>query len=267
MRDIDRQELAFGKPGHDLLRSRSVGVVGISGGGSHVCQQLIYAGVGRIVPVDDETIEETNLRRVVGATAADVASKTLKVDIAARVASAVRPWILVEPVRARFPGRTSIESLSGVDVIIGCLDNDASKNDLNNFALQYRIPYVDIGATIIPQESAHGFRTYGQVACVWPGGPCLRCMGIISEESITEGREHQTGYLGHSPGPQVVSINGTLASEAVTATLLYLTIRDRQPSYRRYVLPPGTLTAAKMTIEPACAYCGFSGRTEVEKTA
>jgi molybdopterin/thiamine biosynthesis adenylyltransferase len=260
VRDTDRQQLAFGKEGHESLQLHSVAVVGISGGGSHVCQQLVHAGVGRLAPVDDEIIEETNLRRVVGAIAADVATKTKKVDVIVRMAATVRPSVVIDPVPSHFPDRVSIEVLSRVDMIIGCVDDDAARNDLNNFALERRIPYVDVGATIMPHESKLGFRAYGQVICVWPGGPCLRCIGLIFDVSIAEAHRRQTGYMTGSNDPQVVSINGTLASEAVTVALLYLTIGHHQPSYRRYTLPPGRLIEPTVTVDVPCAYCGFSGR-------
>jgi molybdopterin/thiamine biosynthesis adenylyltransferase len=257
---FDRQQLAFGKEGQELLKLRSAAVIGISGGGSHVCQQLVHAGVGRLIPVDDDIVEETNLRRMVGAIAADINGKTKKVDVVVRIAAAVRPSVVVNQVSSRFPDHASVEALSSVDMIIGCVDDDASRNNLNNFSVEHQIPYVDVGATIVPQESGLGFRGFGQVICVWPGGPCLRCLDLISDASIAEAHNQQRGYMNDFRDPQVVSINGTLASEAVTVALLYLTIGHRQPSYRRYTLPPGRLIEPTVTVEPPCGYCGFSGK-------
>jgi molybdopterin-synthase adenylyltransferase len=257
--DIDRQQLAFGEEGQRLLRSRSVAVVGVSGGGSHVCQQLIYAGIGTIVPFDEQNVEATNLRRLVGAATRDIEDHTPKVAVPTRMALEVCPAVTVRPVKASFPNGDSISELSLVDLIIGCVDNDASKSDLNNFAIEQAIPYIDIGATIIPQKTGSGFSAHGQIACIWPGGPCLRCMGVISESSIALGHERRMGYGSNLPDPQVVSINGTLASEAVTAALLYFTLGWKQPERRRYLLPPGELRRPTMTVETACSFCGFRG--------
>lgn len=260
MSDADRQQLAFGREGQQLLQMRSVAVVGVSGGGSHVCQQLIHAGIGRLTPVDDDTVEKPNLRRMVGAIATDVENETRKVDVVVRMAAAVRPSVVVDALPFRFPDHASVEALQRVDIIIGCVDDDASRSDLNSFSVEHGIPYVDIGATIIPQQSHLGFRAFGQVACVWPGGPCLRCIGLISDASVAEAHMRQHGYMDDSEEPQVVSINGTLASEAVTVALLYLTIGHRQPSYRRYKLPPGRLVEPTITVDAPCDYCRFSGK-------
>lgn len=257
--DIDRQQLAFGEEGQRLLRLRSIAVVGVSGGGSHVCQQLIYAGIGTIIPVDEQGVEPTNLRRLVGATARDVEEHTHKVNVPTRMAVEVCPAVTVRPLKTSFPNGDSIGELSLVDVIIGCVDNDASKSDLNNFAIEKAIPYIDIGATIIPKTTGSGFSAHGQIACIWPGGPCLRCMGVITESSIALGHEQRMGYGSNLPDPQVVSINGTLASEAVTAALLYLTLGCKQPERRRYLLPPGELRRPRMTVQTACGFCGFHG--------
>ena len=49
-----------------------VGVVGAGGTGSAVIEQLARLGVGELVIFDDDTIDETNLTRIHGATVADV---------------------------------------------------------------------------------------------------------------------------------------------------------------------------------------------------
>jgi molybdopterin/thiamine biosynthesis adenylyltransferase len=215
----DRQLLAFGAAGMAAIGTLTVGVVGISGGGSHVCQQLIHAGVGRLIPVDPQLVDQTNLRRLVGAVASDI-NVTQKVAIPARMASSVRPSVQIRPIREAFPSPASLTALREVDVIVGCVDGWDGRDDLNRFALAHRIPYVDIGAVITPPTGRLPLRVSGQIVVVVPGdGPCLRCLRLITDERVTKSRRQRQGYLDGIGEPQVVSINGTLASEAVTAVL------------------------------------------------
>jgi len=62
---------AFGIQGHRRLRALTVGVVGASGTGSHVCEQLIRLGIGRLVVIDPDQIETVNLNRIVTAFSED----------------------------------------------------------------------------------------------------------------------------------------------------------------------------------------------------
>jgi hypothetical protein len=80
----NRLGLAIGPTAATRLSSGAVGVIGLCGGGSHVCQQLAHIGVGRIVAVDNDVVEDINLDRMVGSTPEDV-DKTLKCDVMKRL--------------------------------------------------------------------------------------------------------------------------------------------------------------------------------------
>lgn len=249
----DRQLLAIGPSGQAALAEATVAVIGISGGGSHVVQQLIHAGVGTLIPVDPDIVDDRNLRRVVGAVHDDI-DRTKKVMIPARLREAVRPEVEVVPMDGSFPSTESIDRLRFADVLVGCVDGWDTRDALNDFALQERIPYVDIGASIPPVRS-EGMRVGGQIAIVAPDGPCLRCMGLVTDTRVAASREQRQGYAEGVDEPQVVSINGTLASEAVTAVLMLVAGDDRLARYRRYAYPPGKLTVVKAARLNGCKAC------------
>lgn len=50
----------LGPDSNAILANATVGVVGLSGGGSHVIQQLSHVGVGNFVPVDHDHITDKN---------------------------------------------------------------------------------------------------------------------------------------------------------------------------------------------------------------
>ncbi len=252
--DEDRQLLAIGARAQRRLAAATIAVVGNSGGGSHVTQQLIHAGAGTMPVIDPDIVAETNVRRLVGATQADI-DVTRKPDIAVRIAAATRPTVRVVPLREAFPSTATIEALRHADVIVGCVDGWDTRDDLNTFALRHRIPYIDIGITVAGATGDRGMRVGGQIAVVAPDGPCLRCMGLVTDERVQASRGRRRGYADQEPDPQVVSLNGTVASEAVTAALMLLGGDDRVARRRRYAYPPGLLTdvtAARRADCPAC---------------
>jgi molybdopterin/thiamine biosynthesis adenylyltransferase len=264
----DRQLLAFGVAGMHALATTRIGLVGVSGGGGHVGQQLIHAGVGTLVAVDAQTVEDTNLRRLVAARRRDV-DRTLKVQVARRLARDVRSGTRVVTVAEEFPSARSLGLLRRVDILIGCVDGWDVRDDLNSFALQHRIPYIDIGAVITPPTGSLGVRASGQIAIVAPGGPCLRCMGIVTDDRVEEARQRRQGYLGAAANePQVVSINGSLASEAVTAALMLAGGAASYSARRRYLYPPGLLrevNARPVRECPACREAGLRGSRSMRR--
>ena len=55
----------IGEAGQARLAASTVGIVGVGGLGSPVAQYLAAVGVGRLVLVDDDVVEEVNLNRQV----------------------------------------------------------------------------------------------------------------------------------------------------------------------------------------------------------
>jgi molybdopterin-synthase adenylyltransferase len=240
-------------------------VIGISGGGSHVVQQLAHQGVGTIIPIDDQVIDETNLGRVVGAVEADV-DKTPKVDLAERVATGIDSSIAVIKVPHRFPSPEALAALKSADVIVACVDRFDARENINAFARRYMIPLVDIGLAII-SSNERLIRADGQVAVSLAGRPCLRCWLVSDAILAAERKNRPPGYDQNpdAPGePQVVSMNGALASEACNCVLDLITGYSggrRGARFWQYEGRTGALTPHPLPPHnppcPACAQDGF----------
>lgn len=205
--NLDRQ--SFLVPESDVILERChVGIIGFGGGGSHVGQQLAHLGVGLVSTFDHDRVEDTNLNRLVGATTADVARQTQKVEIAERVIKAVNPRAQVFAVAEKW--QNAADRLRLCDVIFGCVDSLVERQQIEMLARRYLIPYIDIGMDVHRVDQR--FAIAGQVALSLPGEPCLRCLGIIRGELLAE----EAGRYGAAGSrPQVVWPNGVLASTAV----------------------------------------------------
>ncbi len=180
--------------------------------------------VQQLVQLSPDTIDETNLARVVGATNLDI-DRTAKCDLAERVALAIDPEIKVIKVNKCFPSDEAIAAMKTADAIICCVDTFRARRDVNVFARRYMIPLVDIGMTI-DTRGERLVRADGQVIVTMPGRPCMRCWFLTDALLDREERERPAGYNRNAdaPGdPQVVSMNGTLASEACNCVLDLIT--------------------------------------------
>lgn len=92
----------------------------------------------------------------------------------------------------------------------------------------------------------------------------LRCMGLVTDERVEAARRIRQGYLAGVAEPQVVSVNGVLASEAVTAALVLVAGGLMVEPRRRYHYPPGVLrevASAKAQDCPACRAAGLLNGT------
>jgi len=219
----DRQVLVWGPEGQACLKALRVGVVGVGGNGSWVAGQLIHLGVGELVVIDDDVIEESNRARVVGSEPADVAAATPKVDVAARYAARHNPHCRVIPIQESVDSDGAIQALLECDLIIGCTDTLASRVIPNQLAVQYFIPFLDTGVEI---EVVGGCLRSIAARCtlVRPGSRCLVCMGYVSDEAV--GRElgvaSRPGYLEAVRAPSVGPLNALAASMAGTDFLRFV---------------------------------------------
>lgn len=230
MTDRYARQSFLGPRAEDLIGNATVAVVGLGGGGSHVAQQLAHVGVGHLVLFDPDRAEVTNLNRLVGATEADVQHHTPKVDIARRVALGVNPAAQVNTLPVQW--QLAAEALREADIVVSCVDSYAARQDLEVSARRFLIPLVDIGMDIhVVNGRPH---MTGQIIVSLPGGPCMRCLGFLTDENL---RQEANQYGAAGGRPQVVWANGVLASVAIGLIVELLTGwqgRDMAAEYLHY---------------------------------
>lgn len=214
--DFSRQSF-LGDRAQEILAGIRVVIAGLGGGGSHIVQQLAHVGVGEIRLIDPDSMESSNLNRLVGATQEDVDKATPKVEIAKRTIQAIRPWINAVVDQKKWQEVDYL--LKDAHLIFGCLDGYQQRDYLEGAARRYCIPYIDIGMDVT-KVSDNAFAVAGQMIMTRPDGPCMRCLGFITDERVNK-EENKYGDAGINP--QVVWTNGTLASLAVGAFIKLVT--------------------------------------------
>lgn len=269
---FDRNIRFFGATGQELLTKSRVAVAGVGGLGTHVIQQLSYLGVGSIVLIDEEQLDNTNLNRYVLSRHSDLGNFPLKVDVAEREILAINPDINVVKVPKNVVSSESHTELKKSDYIFGCFDCDGPRLRLNELCSAYEIPYIDLASDIDPvQPMAYG----GRVFIAWDGTACMVCMGIldVSDIQMDQGGEafraqHKAIYgvdqelLGET-GPSVVSVNGVVASYAVTEFIVGVTGIRKPVLYSEYRGQDGKILVSSDEPIPDCYYCkGIRGTRE-----
>jgi hypothetical protein len=214
-----------------ILAQSKAAIVGQSGGGTHVAQQLLEFGLGEIVGIDDDYVDEGNRFAGVGIGEKDVQKHRSKVDVVRRNLARIVPGVKYTRIRERLPEKKALEAIKRADVVVGCVNNLHARADIQEVALRYLIPYIDIGLTVEPEDDTReefpSIQTIsGNIFTFTPGGPCLWCMGFLTDAKLaseTEGRGRPYLVTPDNVDAFVLSFNGVLASQAVTEVLQLLT--------------------------------------------
>ncbi|MCW2236833.1 ThiF family adenylyltransferase [Azospirillum canadense] len=188
-----RHAQAFGKGTFAALRDLRVAVVGCSGTGSVVIDQLARLGVGHLVLVDPERVEEKNLNRILNATTADVGRH--KVDVQ-------RDFVMRLPTRARVDAFAAdltdpavLQAVAASDVVFGCMDSVDGRHLLNRLATFYLLPYIDVGVRLDADGQGGVTQVCGSVHYLQPGLSSLLTRKVYTEEQL-----RAAGMKRHTPG-------------------------------------------------------------------
>ncbi|MBK8137584.1 MAG: ThiF family adenylyltransferase [Chloroflexi bacterium] len=268
---MTRQVQAFGAAGQARVAQTRVGIVGLGGIGSAVAQQLAYLGVREFILMDADTLEMHNLNRFAGGTLKDANRKRRKIDVVADNIRAIDPAAKVTAFYKTFPTVESAAVLKTADVVFGCVDSHGSRLLLNTFAVQYMLPYIDIGVGIDADADGKLTEAGGQYRVVMPGGFCLECVRAINSTAAAndllapEQRKvhQQRGYIPSEdiPAPAVVFLNGALTSLAVAEFLNMLTGYRPAQRLTYYFLHDQTMRTVDVSDRRAdCAACIPTGR-------
>lgn len=249
---LDRQSF-LGKDSTQILNGLTVGLVGLGGGNSHVVQQLVHLGIGGFVLIDDDVISDTNLNRLVGGTWADIAEGRAKTEISKRVIMSVNPNARVSCHKAKW--QEVADKLRICDIVVGGVDRIIAKSELEAFCRRFLIPYIDMGMDVHRLSKGDEFLVAGQVVLSSPGAPCLRCLGIVTDNALAD----EAGRYGEAGSkPQVVWPNGVLASAAVGLLVqLFMPWHEKpvRSAYFAYDANEGTMVASERLRRRAGKAC------------
>lgn len=180
-----RLSAAFGTEAEARLRRASVAVIGAGGTGSAAIEVLARAGVGHIVVVDPDTLEESNLERIHGSTAGHLGAPISKVALAKQHVRSIDSTCVVTAIEGALPQREVVDALVTVDVALGCTDQQHSRLALSDLATRYLVPSIDTGVLL---EGGDG-RVSGQIVQLLrllAADPCVLCRQMTTPVRVSQ---------------------------------------------------------------------------------
>jgi molybdopterin/thiamine biosynthesis adenylyltransferase len=256
----------FGEEGQRRIAATNVAIAGLGGLGSHVVQQLAHLGVIRYALLDHDTVTESSLNRVVGALPQDVLSRTPKVKTAERLIKSLQPEAAVTVLEARVTWSSDDAAaalIQKADVVFGCLDRESPRLFLTDLCSASKITYFDLATDTGGEDEDW----YGGRVVYCDGTRCLSCLDLLDQRQIRleqmtdaelESERRLYGLKGDllgGTGPAVVSVNGVVASLAITEFMAHATgIRPPAPQlvYRADI---PRVTLSKDVPRSGCPYC------------
>ena len=147
-----------------LIEKSTVLIAGIGGTGSEVSKNLALLGIGKLILVDVDTIEYSNLNRQmlfkeedIGRNKAEIAKSRIQEQFNPKLEIDIFPQLVQE-----IPDKI----FESVDIFAGCVDNFLARQFLNSISIEHQKPLID--------SATDGF--LGQVQSIIPSQTaCLAC--------------------------------------------------------------------------------------------
>ncbi len=235
----------IGPAGQARLASATVAIVGCGALGSMQADLLARAGIGRLILIDRDIVQTTDLHRQCLYDERDAREAWPKPLAAARRLKAIDPAVATDPVTADLIAANAEAILRPADLVMDGTDNFPTRYLLNDVAVRTARPWVYGGVV----------GTLGTVMAVLPGrGPCLRCIApdLPDATSLPTCRSH--GVLN-------AAVAWVAALQVSFALRILLDASEHEPRLHDLDVWRGLARAVRVVRDPACPCCGH-GRFE-----
>jgi hypothetical protein len=263
---------AFDEGTIERLQRLSIAVIGCSGTGGPVIEQLMRLGVGELVIADDDHMEERNINRIPNSTMDDVAKARPKVEVQADAIRRTGLGTKVIDVNKNLWNPDTIRAVAQCDVVFGCMDTVDGRFLLNTLATYYNLAYFDAGVKLdaFPFGPKKGKirEICGTINYVQPGRSSLMSRGLFTMEQVAAAglerndpaayeQQVRDGYIAGVAvnRPAVISVNMFAASLAVNEFLarLHPFREETNDNYASVIFSLASMEFIIETEEDICA--------------
>jgi len=176
----------------DRLRNASVMVVGAGAIGNELIKNLALLGIGKILIIDMDKIESTNLTRAILYRSKDVGR--YKSDVACEKAKEINPDINAISLTQNIIDDIGLGVFRCMDIVLGGLDNREARLAINQACYKVNKPWID-GAIEVLDGFARVF-VPGQGACYectmtendWKLINKRKSCALLTNEQMAEGK-------------------------------------------------------------------------------
>jgi adenylyltransferase/sulfurtransferase len=176
-----------GMDGQKKLLNATIAIVGMGGLGCPAAQSLITAGIGKLILIDGDIVELSNLHRQPLYGADDL--NRLKVEVAKERLEQLNNKAVIVPIDKYFNEENGMSFIQDANVIIDATDNIQARQLIDRFSKGANIPMVYGGL----------FRYEGQVAVLNVNGSSGYCE-LFPEPPSGGDTCADAGVLGMLPG-------------------------------------------------------------------
>jgi adenylyltransferase/sulfurtransferase len=231
----------FGRAAQEKLATSTFLLIGAGGLGCPCAQALAASGAGRLILVDADVVERSNLSRQF--LHAEERIGMNKAQSAAVALRQMNPYLEVE-VFAGYADEKSLPALvQAADVVVDCCDNSRTRHAVNRACLAAGKPLVT-GACLrgSGQVAVFDFRT--------EGSPCYACAFPEDEERDLKASEHgvltaATALVGAAQAAEAIKV-ATCVGKTLAGRLMLLGVLE------------GEAQCFNLCADPECPVC--SGR-------
>ncbi|MCL2774318.1 MAG: ThiF family adenylyltransferase [Oscillospiraceae bacterium] len=184
---FNRSVLALGLEKMRLIANgQKISIVGVGGIGSIIAEHLIHMGFTEIALIDFDTLELSNMNRIVGATYDDAVKKRLKVDAIKDSLNKINPNAKI----TAYPLNVFDEEIEYVlaksDWIFIATDNHASRYRIQEVAFKYYVPFIATGVNITVSDDVITDMS-GEVILIRIGDKvCLTCLKRMNYNEVAK---------------------------------------------------------------------------------
>jgi len=162
----DRQKRITGWD-QSKIANATVMIIGVGATGNEVVKNLALTGIGKIIIVDYDIIEKSNLNRCILFNMENFIENKYKVDVVIEACKQLNPDTEIIGLKENL-NDIDKDYYKKSDVICSCLDNVEARLQANNYAYYYNIPFIDSGID----------EFFGSVQAIYSGvedAACLQC--------------------------------------------------------------------------------------------
>ena len=137
----ERSALLLGNEALEILKNKTVLVVGIGGVGSFCVEALARTGIGHLILVDKDKVESSNINRQLLATTETI--DQVKVIVMKKRIQTLNPECKVDTYDCFYDCSMDEKIIKKkIDFVIDCIDSIKSKQDLAMACIQRDIPFL-----------------------------------------------------------------------------------------------------------------------------
>ncbi|MFW2535218.1 ThiF family adenylyltransferase [Legionella sp. 28fT52] len=232
-----RQIAVIGEEGQKLISDAIIMIVGLGGIGSPVAQYLAASGIGKLILVDDDKVDLSNLHRQILFTEADVGH--YKAEKAKDVLSKVNENVVIEAHTKKFDVNFGSSSVPDVDLIIDGTDNFETRYLINDICVLNKKVFI----------SCSIFVNIIQLVLFDTKELCYRCLYPTQPPAGVTPNCSEAGVLG-----TVTGIAGTMAANLALNYLLKVE-NAKSPQIRIIDAKNFSISSLSIKQNNDCAAC------------